>query len=198
MVSNLDEDIYWWNLFCHGEKNAMGFFYKKYYNLLYNYGLRFLNDPLQIQDIIQDLFYKLCKGTHMKEVSNPKVYLLKSLRHLIYDYCVKHQEVMSIEDMEFQLPEEDHIFQSFFGADDEEVKKWKSVLSAIQELPNQQKQILYLFYIKGLSHKEIAILLDINPQSSMNSISKSLKRLRSFLQLNKSFYWLLMLGRVFY
>ncbi len=181
MLSDLDDDIYWWNLFCHGEKSATSFFYKKYYNLLYNYGLRFLDDPLQVQDIIQDLFYKLCKGIHIKDVSNPKVYLLKSLRHLIYDHCVKHQDLISIEEMEFQLPEDDHIFQSFFGVDDEEAKRWKVALAAIQKLPNQQKQILYLFYIKGMSHKEIAILLDINPQSSMNSISKSLKRLRSFL-----------------
>ena len=35
--------------------------YKKYYNLLYNYGLKLTNDSAQVQDFIQEIFIKLCK-----------------------------------------------------------------------------------------------------------------------------------------
>lgn len=42
------------------EKNnflhTLEYSYKKYYNLLYNYGLKFINDPELIQDFIQDIF----------------------------------------------------------------------------------------------------------------------------------------------
>ena len=62
-----------------------------------------------------------------------------------------------------------------------EVQQWKSVLEAIKHLPDQQKQVLYLYYIKELSHKEIGEILGINPQSSMNTLAKSIKKLRAAL-----------------
>lgn len=182
MGDDQKDDIYWWRLFCQGEKTAMEFFYKKYYNLLYNYGLKLLNEPLQIQDFIQDIFYKLCKREQPKEIDNLKVYLLKAMRNIIYDYYARRKEAVSIEEMAFAIPEDDAVFESFFSKDDEDVRKWKSVRAAIKDLPSQQKQVLYLYYVKGLSHKEISEILDINPQSSMNALSKSINKLRRFLK----------------
>ena len=71
--------------------------------------------------------------------------------------------------MEFLIPDDDEVFKTFFSKNDEELQKYQTLLQTINSLPNQQKQILYLFYIKGLTHKEISEVLDINPQSSMNS-----------------------------
>ena len=174
------EESHWWQLFCNGNKTALSFFYKKYYNLLYNYGLKLLDNPLQIQDFIQDIFYKLCKS-NPKEINNPKVYLLKAMRNEVYDYYTSFKETISIEEIPFAVPEEAHVFDAFFNKDDEEVEQWKSVLEAIKALPDQQKQVLYLYYIKELSHKEIGEILGINPQSSMNTLAKSIKKLRAAL-----------------
>ena len=58
---------------------------------------------------------------------------------------------------------------------------------AYQELFCQnKKKILYLFYIKGISHKEIADILNINYQSSKNRLSQSLVQLRKIFFLNKN------------
>ena len=180
ITSKSQEGSYWWQLFCSGDKTALSFFYKKYYNLLYNYGLKLLDDPLQIQDFIQDIFYKLCKS-NPKEINNPKVYLLKAMRNAIYDHYAAQKEIISIEEIPFAIPEDEQAFDTFFAKDDEEVQQWKSVLEAIKHLPDQQKQVLYLYYIKELSHKEIGELLGINPQSSMNTLAKSIKKLREAL-----------------
>ena len=180
ITSKSQEESYWWQLFCSGDKTALSFFYKKYYNLLYNYGLKLLDDPLQIQDFIQDIFYKLCKS-NPKEINNPKVYLLKAMRNAIYDHYAAQKEIISIEEIPFAIPEDEQAFDTFFAKDDEEVQQWKSVLEAIKHLHDQQKQVLYLYYIKELSHKEIGELLGINPQSSMNTLAKSIKKLREAL-----------------
>ena len=50
------------------------------------------------------------------------------------------------------------LYTSFFSKNDEELLKYKTLLQTINSLPNQQKQILYLFYIKGLSHKELSLI----------------------------------------
>lgn len=144
--------------------------YKKYYNLLYNYGLKLTNDSELVQDFIQEIFTKLCKRENIDNISNIKIYLLRAMRNIIYDYYAAQKDIVSIDDMEFLIPDDAEVFKTFFSKNDEELQKYQTLLQTINSLPNQQKQILYLFYIKGLTHKEISEVLDINPQSSMNSL----------------------------
>ena len=157
----------------HGKKDKLLYIlelsYKKYYNLLYNYGLKLTNDSELVQDFIQEIFTKLC---------NIKIYLLRAMRNIIYDYYAAQKDIVSIDDMEFLIPDDAEVFKTFFSKNDEELQKYQTLLQTINSLPNQQKQILYLFYIKGLTHKEISEVLDINPQSSMNSLAKSIRKLR--------------------
>lgn len=153
--------------------------YKTHYNLLYNYGLKFINDPNLIEDFIQDIFARLCKRGSLDDIDDIKIYLLRAIRNSAYDYFSSHHECTSIEDIEFSLSDDEDSFCNFFVNDDEEVRKYRLLRKAIHALPPQQKQILYLFYIKELSHKEISEILDITPQASMNSVSKSIKRLRN-------------------
>ncbi len=180
-AKNEEKDIYQWQQFCQGKTAALEFFYLKYYNLLYNYGLKLLNDPDHIQDFIQDIFYKICKYKHPETISNLKVYLLRSMRNSVYDYYSTIKEIQNIDDMEFSIPDDDIVFNHFFAKDDEDIQRWKSVLVAIQTLTNRQKQILYLYYIKDLSHKEIADILDIAPQTSVNTLSNTIKKLSTLL-----------------
>ena len=152
--------------------------YKKYYNLLYNYGLKLTNDSELVQDFIQEIFTKLCKRENIDNISNIKIYLLRAMRNIIYDYYAAQKDIVSIDDMEFLIPDDAEVFKTFFSKNDEELQKYQTLLQTINSLPNQQKQILYLFYIKGLTHKEISEVLVINPQSSMNSLAKSIRKLR--------------------
>ena len=152
--------------------------YKKYYNLLYNYGLKLTNDSELVQDFIQEIFTKLCKRENIDNISNIKIYLLRAMRNIIYDYYAAQKDIVSIDDMEFLIPDDAEVFKTFFSKNDEELQKYQTLLQTINSLPNQQKQILYLFYIKGLTHKEISEVLYINPQSSMNSLAKSIRKLR--------------------
>lgn len=155
--------------------------YKKHYNLLYNYGLKFINNPNLIEDFIQDIFVRLCKRGNLHDINDLKIYLLRAMRNMAYDYYATRHDNQSVDDIEFSLSDDEDAFRRFFTKDDEEVRQYHSLQKAINSLPPQQKQILYLFYIKDLSHKEIAEILDITPQASMNSVSKTLRRLREML-----------------
>ena len=155
--------------------------YKTHYNLLYNYGLKLANDSTLIEDLIQDTVLKLCKRGNLEDISNLKVYLLRALRNAIYDYYAARHDSLYINEVEFSLSDDEDSFRHFFTRDDEEIHQYHSLLKAIHSLPPQQKQILYLFYIKEFSHKEIGEILDITPQASMNSVSKALRKLREIL-----------------
>lgn len=170
-----------WNLFVAGDKEVLGVFYKRYYNLLYNYGLKFCTNKTLVQDFIQDIFLKLYKSDSIGTTMSPRVYLLKSLRNMIFDYYTSYKEHLPMHEPVFLIPEEDVSFEKLFSRNDGELQRVKRLISAISGLSDKQKQILYLHYIKGLSHKEIAEILDINVQSSMNSLSRTLAKLRTQL-----------------
>lgn len=162
----------------NGFLKVLELLYKKHYNLLYNYGLKFANNSRLIEDFIQDIFVKLCKRGNLHDIDDLKVYLLRSMRNAVYDHYASRHDTVSIDDIEFSLSDTEETLLNFFGKDDEEIHQYQSLIKAINALPPQQKQILYLSYIKGLSHKEISEILDITSQSSMNSLSKTIRKLR--------------------
>ena len=90
----------------------------------------------------------------------------------------KHNDFIFID----EIPEVDHATTEEETALKEDIS---NLSSAYQELSAKQKEILYLFYIKGISHKEIADILNINYQSSKNRLSQSLVQLRKIFFLNK-------------
>lgn len=133
--------------------------YKTHYNLLFNYGLKFINDPALIEDLIQDIFVKLCKRGNADDINDLKVYLLRALRNAIYDHYATLHDSLHIDDIEFSLSDDEDAFRHFFKQDDKKIRQYHSLQKAIHELPTQQKHILYLFYIKELSHKEIGEII---------------------------------------
>ena len=69
---------------------------------------------------------------------------------------------------------------SLFKKDDVDVKNERRLAKAISRLSGRQREILYLYYVKELSHQEISAILGMNPQSSKNLLSRTLARLREF------------------
>lgn len=62
----------------------------------------------------------------------------------------------------------EEIINSLFKKDDVDVKNERRLAKAISRLSGRQREILYLYYVKELSHQEISAILGMNPQSSKN------------------------------
>ena len=79
----------------------------------------------------------------------------------------------------------------FLSEEDEEEKNIELELlqSAIESLPEGNREIFKLSVLDGLSHKEIGELLGINPHSSSSQLVRAKKMLRTIL-MN---YWMLFL-----
>lgn len=110
------------------EKNnflhTLEYSYKKYYNLLYNYGLKFINDPELIQDFIQDIFFRLCKKGSLDDIHELKIYLLRAMKNTIYDHYTQQHETINIEDIEFTLSDDSESLKYFLL---KTTKKFKNI-----------------------------------------------------------------------
>lgn len=180
-MENPSDEILW-SLYLKGDKEAFEQIYRRYYPLLLNYGCRLSHDQDLIQDCIQNLFMKLMsKSRTLSDTPSVKGYLLKAFRNNLLDSLEKkekHHKFIFID----EIPETHHTTTEEEFALKEDID---NLLLAYQELSVKQKEILYLFYIKGISHKEISCILDINYQSSKNRLSQSLVQLRKIFFSNK-------------
>lgn len=176
-----------WTELRNGKLEAMEVLYRRYYSLLLNYGMKCTSDDDMVRDCIQELFVKLANSSGISDTESPRSYLLKSLRNMINDKstCASFQmERFSFNDEIFSSIIDDDSFEKFLGNSDEELRIRKTLVQAISQLTAQQKHILYLRYIRGLSHKEVAEVMDMNVQSSMNLLSRSVSKLREIMAAN--------------
>ena len=169
MNFNEMDDMTLWSSLIEGNLRALEILYKRHYALLLNYGLKFCQDIELTKDCIQDVFVKLHKSKELSQAVSPRAYLLRALRNTLYDNLL--------------LSKESHdLFEQLFLKNDEDMQLSKQLLKALSSLPSNQKTILYLRFVKELSHKEIAEIMNINVQSSMNLVSRALIKLRSLMK----------------
>lgn len=175
------DDIELWKLVLKGDSSALSMLYCRYYELMLNYGLRYTSDVDLVKDCIQDVFVKICSSRRLSDLTYVRSYLLASMRNVLIDRLSALHIEENIDDYAFCLDIDDTALERLFMHDDEKLRLSRRILSAYGMLPKKQREVLYLRYVKGLSHKEVAAALEINPQSSMNQIHRALDRLRAIL-----------------
>ena len=182
MNFNEMDDMTLWSSLIEGNLRALEILYKRHYALLLNYGLKFCQDIELTKDCIQDVFVKLHKSKELSQAVSPRAYLLRSLRNTLYDNLLLSKETTSLDEFAFHISESHDLFEQLFLKNDEDMQLSKQLLKALSSLPSNQKTILYLRFVKELSHKEIAEIMNINVQSSMNLVSRALIKLRSLMK----------------
>ena len=143
--------------------------YKKYFKKIYNYfWYRVGHDDDVAEDLAQETFvrayqalpkYKITKASYLS-------YLLTIAHNQLVNYYRKPQPI-SIEATGVDVPEE-------IWSDIELKDNIRALWRAIQQLPDKERDLLYLKYRKDLSISEIANIVG----KSENAVKLSLSRAR--------------------
>lgn len=175
-MSNVPETALW-NQCLQGNTQAFEEIYKRFYPLLYAYGIKIVPDHDLIRDTIQNLFVKLIQN-HRQLSPTPyiKGYLLCAFRNKLFDQLEQQKSTDDIARYEDRFIT-DELVSTLFGTDTRESEQQK-LMQAFRQLPARQQKILYLYYVSELKHEEIAAVLDINYQSSKNLLFRALTKLR--------------------
>lgn len=185
------EDILLWNQFREGDENAFARLYDLFSDMLYRYGMKFMENEDSVKDCIQELFIKLYSNRQsLSATDNPRLYLFKALKNRLIDEirADKHLVYVSPQDLHFSVeyyydPEEE-------SQEDSDVKaQFEKVISL---LTDRQKEVIYLRYQMEMSYEDIAELLNINYQSVRNLIHRAIEKVRS--EMDWKFFLLLLLN----
>jgi RNA polymerase sigma factor (sigma-70 family) len=149
------------------------------YDLMFQFGHKFSRDRELIKDSIQDVFLEILeKRTRLSSDIPPKPYLLASLRRRLHR-LEQRQRWMVPGDTETTGFEIEFSSEHYLILSEETGNIARQMTSLMNELPERQKEVVYLRFFQNLDRDEIADLMRIRPQSVSNLLQAAFKWLRT-------------------
>lgn len=181
LYANTSTDSQLWQQLRNGSELALGKLIKKYFNLLQNYGYKFIRNEDFVKDCVQEVFVEI--WTRRNTISQPesvRAYLLSSVRKKILRESVRQKmnqgnELIDIENdlnfvefsPELQIIEQEHTQENI-----------KKITNLLNSLPKRQREAVYLRYYQNLERDEIAEIMGINSQSVSNLLQVAFQTIR--------------------
>lgn len=171
-----------WQDYRAGAPSALAQLMQLHYTDLFHWGMRLCPEREIVKDCIQELFLSLWQiHATIGEVENVRAYLLKSLKtKLLRELSKQHNHLYELND--------EYDFDVLFSPDmrmieDEyEVYQLKRLEQVLDQLPQRQKELIYLRFYQDLSYDQIAETMQIGRQSLYNLLQKALTSLRKHWQ----------------
>lgn len=174
-------DFQLWEQMKEGSEWALGKLIHLYFNMLLNYGCKFVEDEAFVKDCVQDIFIEI--WTRRKSISQPqhiKSYLLKSVRQRVLRQAFRqkvrqHESYTNLEnDPDFAIPSH----EGDLVALESQQELTHKVAHLLAQLPKRQREVIYLRFYQALERDEIAEVMNVNPQSVSNFLQVAYQNFR--------------------
>lgn len=156
-----------------GDVPSLGILYERYAQDMVWLAYSICLDKDLAEDIAQETFAQVClKLVHLKRPERFAGWLSKICRHLAID-TIRRRRIVTVD-----LSEAEPVAVSDTHSDNEHVHQ------ALTELPRMYREIVVLFYFRGLTYEQLAECLGISLDTVKGRLSRARKKLRKFLILN--------------
>ena len=171
-----------WCAFKSGNRDALDVIFRSYYSSLYNYGYKIYSDGGFIEDCLQDFFlYLFERREGLANLEKIKPYLFKAFRRSLFRRLEKSRAEKRKQD---SFVNQNQVGNIQFSVDEliieQEAESLRGVLllELLNRLPKQQREAIYLRYYHELTIREVAEVLNISYQGTVNTLYKAMKALR--------------------
>lgn len=157
-----------------GTLEILGELYQRYMDLVYGVCLKYLKEPEDAKDCVLNIFEELISKLKKHEVENFKGWL----HQLAKNHCLmklRKQKIVPVNiDVSFMQSEENvHL--------DEELEKeenFKRMQYCLEQLADQQKEVIELFYYKNKCYQEIAEITGLDNNKVRSFIQNGWRNLK--------------------
>ena len=170
-----------------GETEAFEGLVRAHEKTVYNLALRMTGDAQDAEDMAQEAFLKAYRSLgDFRGESKFSVWLYRIVSNVCLDHLRRQSRRPSVsltaedeegEEQQWDVPDERLSPERLL----EQKLTREAVQKGLRELPEEQRQILLLREIKGLSYEEIGELLSLEPGTVKSRIFRARKRLCAFL-----------------
>ncbi|MFA5819757.1 MAG: RNA polymerase sigma-70 factor [Bacteroidales bacterium] len=160
-----------------GDEQAFELLFRKYYVRLCVFAKKFLNDPEEAHDIVQDVFVKIWEGRdEIDPEDSLKSYVFKIAQNLSLNKLRRKK----VESRYIEIYKLVYIEQQEFSAHESLLTREleKNITHSIGKLPAECRKVFELSRIEGLKYREIADTLHISVKTVEAQMSKALQSLR--------------------
>ncbi|OJV87962.1 MAG: RNA polymerase subunit sigma-70 [Bacteroidia bacterium 44-10] len=171
-------DLSWRNFVDKGDESSFSIIYNNHVDDLYSYGISLGFQKEMCKDAIQDTFYKLyISRENLWHIENITAYIFKSFKHRLIDLTRKNTKEENLDAVTDSFTVQVTVLDNIIESEKAEILK-KKVTSLLNGLTDNQREIVYLKYMIGLSHREIADVMNIREESARKLLYRTMEKLR--------------------
>ena len=160
-----------------GDADALGELYKAYAQKMRGVCRRYISDEQAISDVLHDAFVIIFTSLDkLRDDSKAEAWMMSITRNVASKYKdhLTKMTLVPLEEAEhLQVPE---------GENGVRGVPLEDVMQLIDRLPEGYGQVFRLSVFEGMTHKEIADMLGIEPHSSSSQLARAKKMLRKMMQ----------------
>ncbi len=165
-----------------GDLDVLGELYARYMHLVYGVALKYLEDREDAKDAVMQIFEKLMADLPGQEVRNFKSWLyVIAKNHCLMQIRARKSAGGRMEKykIEQEFMESD---QELHPIDREEPSLEDALKKCIEQLKNEQKQCIELFYYQKHCYQEIAKQLNMNEKKVKSYLQNGKRNLKICLE----------------
>lgn len=174
-----------------GDEDALAELYKAYAQRMKGVCRRYVRDEQTTEDLLHDAFLIILTSFHrLRDTTKAEAWMMAITRNVASKYKehLKAISTMSIEDANVaDWLAEEYEERNVRGVPLDEMMKM------MERLPKGYGKVFQLSVFEGMSHREIADVLSIEPHSSSSQLARAKRMLRSMMQSRWSLLLLLLL-----
>lgn len=156
-----------------------------YQSMAYNVAYRILTDPDAAADATQDAFFSAYKAMKKFRGGSFKAWLLRIVTNACYDQLrvKKRRPTSSLDDLPVESEHSQFLRDESESPDEflERQELGHFLQHGISALPIEQRAVLVLSDVQGLSYQEVAEIMDLSLGTVKSRLSRGRARLRDFL-----------------
>lgn len=169
---------HWKKFVENGDEASFEAIYNSHVDDLFAYGMSLGFQRQTCKDAIQDTFIKLFLSRNdLRYIENVTGYLFKSFKNRLIDLARKNRSNDSIESLEDRFTIEVTVLDNIIESETRAIIKTRVGL-LLNRLTTNQREAIYLKYVMGLSHKEIAEILNMREESARKLLYRAMEKLR--------------------
>ena len=173
-----DELAIKWQKFCSGDNSALEEIMESVGDSLLYFVLRLVKNIWCAEDIVADTFAALILSKkRFRGDSSFKTYLFSAARHRAVDYIRKNARQIPTEIDERSLVDCETLEARLI-----ESERHERLHSAMNELSESYRQVLYLVYFEELSAEESAKIMKLTRKQAENLIFRARRALKAILE----------------
>ena len=143
---------------------------EKYADMIYRIAYQKVLNRYDAEDIVQDVFVKLLSSkSYFRDEEHIKAWLIRVTINLCINYnkSLARQKTVSVEQLDIPFPQQE-----------------TGVFEELYLLPEDERNILYLYYYEGYKIREIAKILRQKQNTINSKLTRARNKLKKIMEVN--------------